>query len=175
MPKGTSGEELATLKALRLQATGRPYAEIEKAIGKDTLVMCRFLPPVNAGKKPKAAELKLDRQVALIDGFFEKKKIAAEVREKPYRGHIALYGDKGDKIFYVAPGIQKGEMRTAIEIHRKHFERLGTEAWEIMLSLVEHIASANKRAMALDIPNDDRGPVYDPADKSWHFMPSKKH
>jgi mRNA-degrading endonuclease toxin of MazEF toxin-antitoxin module len=170
-----AGDDLAFLKAMRLQAKGRPYTEIADAIGKDTLVMCRFVPPVTSGKKPAAAELKLDRQIAHITAFFKKKKIATQQREKPYRGHIALYGDKGDKIFYAAPGIQKGEFRIAIEIHAKHFERLGTAAWEIMLSLVEHIAAANKRAMALDIPNDDRGPVYDPADKSWHFMPSRKH
>lgn len=170
-----AGDDLAFLKAMRLQAGGRPYAEIAEAIGKDTLVMCRFVPPVKTGKKPQAAELKLDRQIAHITAFFKKKKIDTQQREKPYRGHIALHGEKDDKIFYVAPGIQKGEIRTAIEIHAKHFERLGAEAWEIMLALVEHIASANKRAMALDIPNDDRGPVYDPADKSWHFMPSRKH
>lgn len=169
------GDGLVVMKAMRLQAGSRPYTEISEAIGQDTLVICRFVPPVMAGKKPAAAELKLNRQIALIGAFFDTKRIKAQEREKPYRGHIALYGDKGDKIFYAAPGIQGDEIRTAIEINRQHFDRLGTEVWEILLSLVEHIAAANKRAVALDIPNDDRGPVYDPADKSWHFMPSRKH
>lgn len=170
-----SGDDLEVLKALRLPAKGRPYAEISEAIGKDTLVICRFVPPIPAGKKAAAAELKMNRQLALAGAFFDEKKIRTEEREKPYKGHIVLYGDKKDKIFYVAPGIQHDEIRTAIEISRQHFDRLGTEAWEILLSLVEHIAKANKRAIALDIPNDDRGPVYDPAEKSWHFMPAKKH
>jgi hypothetical protein len=163
---------LATLKSKRLPVTpagSRPYSQIEQAIGRDTLVMARFLPKIHG------REAALKKQIAIIDAFFEEKKIAAEKRDQPYRGHVALYGIKADKIFYVAPGSSGGEIKTAIEFNPQHFARLGAEAWEILLSLVEFIAAKNSRAVVLDIPNEDRGPLYDPEDNSWHFTPVHQH
>lgn len=169
---------LATLKEKRLPVTpagARPYSQIAAAIGKDTLVIARFLPKMTARNKTKTGEAALNKQIAIIDVFFEERKISVEKRDQPYRGHVAIYGIKADKIFYVAPGLSGGEVKTAIEFNPQHFARLGSEAWEILLSLVEFIAEKNKRAIVLDIPNDDRGPIYDPEDNSWHFTPVHQH